>query len=203
MICVRDTLGPMLHLVQILAMLKISCHGSIPVAAWPNCCCSIFKHISKSWFLLEYKASGNGLDSLIVVWQQVVEPDEDLCSFLHPMIQQWLDILVTLQNCTYMPNVCMHAECVLPSDPERADATLLMRCGPLNIRANETFHTLLNFSQYSSKLYLELSVLGAVRTPGIHPKWLCVPLSPLKAAAGASKFHLLDQDSNPNTCMAT
>ena len=72
--------------IGIHAMLVMSCHGSIPVAAWPNSCCSIFKHISKSGFLLEHSASGNGLDSLIAVWQQVVEPDEDLCSFLHPMV---------------------------------------------------------------------------------------------------------------------
>lgn len=30
--------------------------------------------------------------------------------------------------------------------------------------------------------YLELSVLGAIGAPGIHPKGLCVPLSPFKAA---------------------
>ena len=77
-----------------------------------------------------------------------------------------------------------------------------MRCGPLNIKANETLHTLLNFSEYSAKPHLELSVLGAIRAPGIHPKWLRVPLSPLKAAAGAFKSLLLHQDSNPNTCLA-
>ena len=44
--------------------------------------------------------------------------------------------------------------------------------------------------------YLELSVLGAIGAPGIHPKGLCVPLSPFKAAARTPRVSGPDRDSH-------
>lgn len=60
----------------------LSSQCSIPVPAWPRCGCSILQYISKAWPLPEHSTLGNGFHSLIVVWQQAVEPDKDLGSLL-------------------------------------------------------------------------------------------------------------------------